>query len=166
MKTLLNNQQKKLLNNNINKNGISMVVLIITIVVMLILFALTVPGIVNVSDEAKAVKFLSNVSIVETKVLQQQINFDNEQGYILPGTSLTSSNAVTIDSQTYPSESNTGNWYLLNAVDLTNMEIKDIEDTFVVNYLTGMVVSQNGVKIKGVMYYTFEEVANIIDFQM
>jgi len=143
-----------------------MVVLIITIVVMLILFALTVPGIVNVSDEAKAVKFLSNVSIVETKVLQQQINFDNEQGYILPGTSLTSSNAVTIDSQTYPSESNTGNWYLLNAVDLTNMEIKDIEDTFVVNYLTGMVVSQNGVKINGVMYYTFEEVANIIDFQM
>lgn len=154
------------MNNNFDKKGISMVVLIITIVVMLILFALTVPGIVNVSDEAKAVKFLSNVSIVETKVLQQQINFDNEQGYILPGTLLTSANAVTIDLQTYPSESNTGNWYLLNAVDLTNMEIKDIEDTFVVNYITGKVVSQNGVKVNGVIYYTFEDVAEVINFQM
>lgn len=166
MKTLLNNQQKKLMNNNFNKKGISMVVLIITVVVMLILFALTVPGIVNVSDEAKAVKFLSNVSIVETKVLQQQINFDNEQDYILPGTLLTSVTAVTIGLQTYPSEINTGNWYLLNAVDLTNIGIKDIEDTFVVNYITGKVVSQNGVKVNGVIYYTFEDVAEVINFQM
>ncbi len=145
-----------------NKKGISLVVLIITIVVMIILVGIIAINVSDVGEEAAAMKFLNDISIIETKVMMEQYNADTLDNYVLKGTRITASNPVTIGDTTYPI--GTGNWYMLDSNDIKNIGVKDVSGTFVVNYSTAQVISVSGIKVYGMMYYTFDDVARAIDF--
>lgn len=145
------------------KKGLSLAVLIITILVMIILLGVIVINVDDVGEEAAAMKFLNDISMIETKVLVEQYNAGMAENYMFIGTALTQSNPITIGDTIYPY--GTSQWYLLNDNDLVNLGVKDIKGTYVVNYTTGDVVSVGGIEVYGMTYYTFDEVAAAIDFQ-
>lgn len=145
-----------------SKKGMTLAALIVAISIMAILLGVIVYNVSDIGDEAIAMKFLNEVSIIETKVMVEQFNNDTMENYILTGTPLTSSNSILIGGTSYPN--GTGLWYMLTNEDLKNIGVVDIKGNYIVNYSTGEVISIEGVTVYGTTYYTFEDVAEAIDF--
>lgn len=145
-----------------SKKGMTLATLIVAISIMAILLGVIVYNVSDIGDEAIAMKFLNEVSIIETKVMVEQFNNDTMENYILTGTPLTSSNSILIGGTSYPN--GTGLWYMLTNEDLKNIGVVDIKGNYIVNYSTGEVISIEGVTVYGTTYYTFEDVAEAIDF--
>lgn len=145
------------------KKGITMITLVATMVIMGILLGVIVSNMGKIDDEAAARKFLTEISMVEAKVLIEQYNAGSTEHYMFKGTPLTRETAINIDGVVYPE--GTSKWYKLEKNDLQNLGLRDIVGPYVVNYTTGTVVSIPGVKIYGRTYHTYEDAKNIIDFE-
>ena len=143
------------------KKGITMMTLVTTIVIMALLLGVIVANVGEIDEEAVARKFLTEISMVEAKVLVEQYNAGATDFYVFKGTELTLQSAVNIDGNVYPDS--TGKWYKLEESDLQNLGLRDIVGPYVVNYTTGKVLSIPGVEIYGKMYHTYEEAKKAID---
>lgn len=146
-----------------NKKGITLTTLIITASIMIILLGVVSVNIKYISDETNAMKFLNDISMVETKVMVEQYNAGSQVDYSFVGTQLTTDNPMTIGGITFPKSE--GLWYILNTNDLEKLGLSDITGQYVVDYSTGVVYCVEGVKVNGVKYYNFDDVARVIDFK-
>lgn len=133
-----------------NREGISLAVLIVTIVVLIILLGVIGINVANVGEETRVMQFVDELKIIETKVLVEQYKYNTMENYELKGTQLDTN--MTVGSVTYPRPNQT--WYIVDEDDLADIGVKNIKGTYIVNYATGEVVSQKGVKLNGVRYYT------------
>lgn len=145
------------------KKGISIISLIVAVAIMAILLGAVVFHVYEIGDQATAMKFLSEMSMVETKVMIEQQNAGNQLSYSFVGTRLFETDPIKVGNEFFPRANQI--WYVLDENDLQRLGLTDIRGKYVVNYSTGEVYSVEGIKITGKRYYNSNDVAKAIDFE-
>lgn len=140
-----------------NQKGITIISLIITIILMLILATITIElGSENI-DNSKRMSFVSYMQIIQKKVDHIAENGD----YLNYGEELSSNNISKIQTILNNGNENFSTTidsdylrYFDNSHIASDLEIDNIDDEIVVDFSTREVISLNGIKYEGDMYYT------------
>lgn len=140
-----------------NQKGITLTVLVITILLMVMLAAVTIEVGTGSIDNSKLLSFLSYMQTIQSK-----INIIAEyEDYSNYGETLSSSNISQIQTIL-----NSGNEIFSTTVDSEHLKFFDsshiasdlgvdnIDDEIIVDFYTREVISLNGIKYEGKMYYT------------
>lgn len=134
-----------------NNKGITLVALVITIIVLLILASITVYVGTDSIKQSKENILLTEVGMVQHAALERytQESIMNSNKY--PGTpyssmeeiksaisELTSDQELTqlLNNNTTPED-----YYLLTPTDLEEMQIENVEDSYIVNYKLGLAIN-------------------------
>lgn len=161
-----------------NKKGVTLVMLTITIVVILILTTIVVKKSDNLNEDAKALELFNNMVQIKSKVDIETYNIEdfelaNPTGNYQYKGELVSDNE-TIGEVTYPILGEEEQWYRFTSdnvtypsgVSLEQIGIYNIEGTYLVNYVTGQIVSKEGILVDEVMYHTLESLSSLYDFDV
>lgn len=140
-----------------NQKGVTLIVLVITIVLMVTLAAVTIEVGTGSIDNSKMLTFLTYMQTIQSKV-NLIAEYEDYSNY---GRSLSSTNKSklqTILSSENESFSTTINSAYLRYFDSSRisseLRIDNIDDEIVVDFNTREVISLNGIKHEGEMYYT------------
>ena len=153
-----------------NNKGVTLIALVITIVVLLIISGITISVGSNNAKKAKDNKLLTEVVMVQNAALQRKTKVELINGNY-PGQKLTE---IGIDIDEVISkinsekadkyeiiekkDTNESNYYLLSNSNggIKELNIKDTEDEYIVNYVTGEVINYtNCVTGEGEPVYTY-----------
>ena len=153
-----------------NEKGITLISLIITIIVMLILAAVAIPQGIDTYNKTKVNKFIAKMQLVQTKVdnnYQELKGIDDKPSKFLEKYSELerAGNQEGVNSAYTMAEigsgSNKNDFIYFTSEDMDKiLDVKDLdsEETFIINFNTREVISVQGVKHKGITYYTqYEE---------
>lgn len=127
------------------KRGLSLLSLALTIGVMLIIAGAIIMSMDKMSDDAQAMVILNEMKILQSKIYEYQLKHEE-------------------DSNAYPyfgeivTEGEYINYYEVSKSELEEMDIINIDNTYLVNYTTQDIVYKQGVSIEGVMCYTINEI--------
>lgn len=153
-----------------NNKGVTLIALAITIIVLLIISGITISVGSNNAKKAKDNKLLTEVVMVQNAALQRKTKVELINGHY-PGQKLTEI-GIDIDeviskinsekSDKYEiiekKDTNDSNYYLLSNANggIRELNIKDTEDEYIVNYVTGEVINYtNCVTGEGEPVYTY-----------
>lgn len=127
------------------RKGISMIALAITLAVLAIIAGAIIITNDKMSDESQAMLLLNEMKILQSKVYEYQLNHeDNETDYPYIGTIVTSGDYI--------------DYYEVNKEDLEKMNINNIDNTYLINYLTQDIIFKEGISINGTKYFTIDEI--------
>ncbi|MBE5821066.1 MAG: hypothetical protein E7311_00570 [Clostridiales bacterium] len=140
------------------KKGFSLIMLGVTISVMLIIVGTIILSTNKMSDEAKALVILDEMKILQAKILEYQLKHEDDANlYPYLGEKIIETNKITLGNITYGIGENTG-YYLLEPSNLKEMNISNINNIYLVNYMSQDIVYKDGISINGTMYYTIDEI--------
>ena len=140
-------------------NGISLLALVVTIVVMLILAGVSIyygtRENINTAYTADMYTELLNVS----EAAQQRFltNRMDSTRYPYVGTPLTEADSRVVDNISYGD-----GWYLLTPEQALELNLENVENEYLINYLTGEVVSLKPIIHSGDEYYTLDALKPLI----
>jgi type II secretory pathway pseudopilin PulG len=148
---------------NTRKNqGITLVALVITIIILLIIAGISVTGTIRGIDETNESKQISELYMIQHAILERytksqltkeelpgtQIQKNEVQG-IIDEINLKTENTITL-------KGNETDYKELTQLDLENLGIENVTDTYIVNYKTGEVINATTQKTKsGKALYTY-----------
>ncbi len=138
-----------------NNRGVTLIALAITIIVLLIISGITITAGSYNAKKAENNKLLTEVIMVQNAVLQRKTKAELINGYY-PGQKLTEI-GIDIDgviskvnsekADEYETiekkDTNENNYYLLSNENggIKELNIKNVEDEYIVNYVTGEVIN-------------------------
>lgn len=153
-----------------NNKGVTLIALVITVVVLLIISGITISIGSNNAKKAKDNKLLTEVMMVQNAILQRKTKVELTKGNY-PGQKLTEigmdidvviSKLNSEKADKYEiiekKDTNKSNYYLLSNSNggIKELNIKDTEDEYIVNYVTGEVINYtNCVTKEGKPVYTY-----------
>ncbi len=140
-------------------SGISLIALVITIVVMIILAGVSIYyGTRENINTAYETDLYTEIINVSEAAQQRSITnrFDAER-YPCVGTPLTDSAPQVINNISYGND-----WYLLSVADSAELGLENVENEYIVNYLTGEVVSLKPIIYDDEEYYTSNDLKQVI----
>lgn len=145
-----------------NENGITMVTLVVIIIVMLILAAVVTNSGMKSIETSKKTAFISELEMIQAKVntiyeerksSNQSLEYYNNIGQ----------NISTIDNNKVEialGSSEKSGFRYFNPNDLKQINLDNINQEVLINYDTREVVSLNGFKIDGIIYYKLRDIPN------
>ena len=140
-----------------NQKGVTLIVLVITIILMITLAAVTIEVGTGSIDNSKLLSFLSYMQTIQSKVnlISEYENY-SDYGAILSDSN--KSELQTILNSDHESFSTTIDSSYLRFFDsshiASDLGVDNIDDKIVVDFNTREVISLNGIKYEGEMYYT------------
>lgn len=145
-----------------NERGITLVALVVTIIVMLILASISVEVGIESAEYSKMVSFVSKMQLIQKKV-----DFLAENGgYQALGESLEDAieeekiesleivNTIILAENLNTRSNNSSLKYFSKDDILSQLEIENIDESLLIDFSTREVISLNGVKYEGKMYYS------------
>lgn len=138
-----------------NNRGVTLIALAITIIVLLIISGITIIAGSYNAEKAKDNKLLSEVMMVQNAVLQRKTKAELINGHY-PGQKLTeigieidevisriNLEMATGNEPIQKKDNNKNNYYLLSNENggIKELNIKNAEDEYIVNYVTGEVIN-------------------------
>lgn len=142
-----------------NNNGVSIITLIITIVVIIILasFALN-QGLLKNTDKAVETKTVYEVhEIIEAVANRSLLNGLNSGYYKLIGKTEFEDVEITYNGETKIYKGSDG-WYRVNEdIEFRELGLNNATGDYLINYVTGAVVSVKGVMYEDEVYYSLND---------
>lgn len=137
-----------------NNNGISLISLIITIVVLIIIAGITIyyGGMQNIEEATNVDAYTEALNISDAAVSRTFFNKTNPTKYPFEGTPLSAANSIEISGDVYAD-----GWYLLTPEDAAKLGLENIKREYVINYLTGEVVSREPIYIDDEIFYALDD---------
>lgn len=140
-------------------NGVSLITLVITIVVILILAGASIyygtRENLNTAYSTDMYTELLNVSeATKQRYLTNRMD-DNRYPYV--GTPLTESNPKVVNNITYGD-----GWYLLTPEQSVELNLENVTNEYIINYLTGEVISLKPIVHDDEEYYTLDDLKEVI----
>lgn len=139
--------------------GISLITLVITIVMMIILAGITVYyGVQQNIDTAYETDRYTEMKNVSEAVQQRSLtNRIDPNRYKYVGTELSNSSSKVVNNITYGD-----GWYLLTPEESTKLSLESIEKEYLINYMTGEVVSIEPIIYDENEYYSYNDLKNVV----
>lgn len=140
-------------------NGISLIALVVTIVVMLILAGVSIYyGTRENIDTAYTTDMYTELLNVSEAAQQRFLtNRMDAKRYPYVGTPLTEANPTVVNNISYGD-----GWYLLTPEQSVELNLENVENEYIINYLTGEVVSLKPIIHDDEEYYTLSDLKPII----
>ena len=139
--------------------GISLIALVVTIVVMLILAGVSIyygPR-ENIQTAYSADMYTEILNVSEATQQRYLTNRMDANRYPYVGTALSDSDPKIINSISY------GNgWYLITPEQTLELNLENVENEYIVNYLTGEVVSLKPIIHDDEEYFTLNDLKQVI----
>ncbi len=145
------------------KSGVTLVALVVTIIVMALIATIIVVQTDETNEETSVLEFVNQMKQIEVAVENERYKKEENTSYTYKGTLI--STPVTVGTQTYPSVTNTGNWYNVTQNELESIGIKLIPGDYIINYDTLKVISVSGIKYKDIMYYTLYDILQVVNLE-
>ncbi len=151
-----------------NRNAITLISLVITIVVLLILASITTYSGINVINSSKLTAFTTELKIMQTQINElyqkdkngEKVQVGNEQKVISDlGEELSQVQEqanIVFQQETSGIESSVGYRYWSNAL-IKELGIEGVEQDFFINLEKRSVISYEGFKYEGKIYYTLDQ---------
>lgn len=148
-------------------NGVSLMSLVVTIVVMLILASVSIYyGTRKNIETAYATDMYTEIKNVSEATQQRFLtNRIDANRYPYVGTKLTDTNPKKIKMQKNGVETEMeygDGWYLLTPEHSLELNLENVENEYIINYLTGEVVSLKPIVFEDNEYYTFNELNSVM----
>ena len=142
-----------------NNKGISMISLVITIVVLIIIAGVTIyyGGIQNIDEATNVDAYTEALNISDAVVSRGFFNRTNSAKYPFEGTPLTEDTAMEVNGKVYGE-----GWYLLTPEDAAKLGLENIKKEYIINYLTGEVVSITPIYIGDDVLYALDELKKAV----
>lgn len=145
----------------VNNEGVTLISLIVIIVILFIISGIAISSGIETADSIKITKFNKELQLIQGKVdvIYEQLKSGEKQEADLGGESYTNNQSV-MDS-TFNAlniyASIRGNYkYYTSATLKTVLGLEDISQSVLINWETRDVISAQGIKIDGEMYYRYE----------
>lgn len=142
-----------------NNKGISMITLVVTIVVLIIIAGVTIyyGGIQNIEEATNVDAYTEALNISDAVVSRGFFNRTNSAKYPFEGTPLTSETAMEVNGKLYGE-----GWYLLTPEDAAKLGLENIKKEYIINYLTGEVVSITPIYVGDDILYALDELKKAV----
>ncbi len=139
--------------------GISLIALVITIVIMIVLAGVTIYYGVqkNIDTAYESDRYTEMMNVSEAIKQRALTNRIDPTRYKYVGTPLTTSSAKVVNNITYAD-----GWYLLTPTQTAELSLESIEKEYIVNYLTGEVVSLEPVIVDEKEYYSSNDLKEVV----
>lgn len=139
--------------------GISLIALVITIVVIIILAGVSIfyGTRENISTAYETDMYTEILNVSDAAYQRSITNRLDSVRYPFVGTPLTDTAPQVINNVSYGD-----GWYLLKVNDHTELGLENVENEYIVNYLTGEVVSIKPIIYDEEEYYTSNEIKHVI----
>lgn len=139
-----------------NQRGITLITMVVTLVLMIILAAVTIEIGTESIDKSKMISFVSYMQAIQAKV----DSIAENGNYLEYGEELSNNNKSKLqdilDSETESFLMTTSSEYLKyfdSSHISSDLELENIDDEIIVDFNTREVISLNGTKYEGKMYY-------------
>lgn len=144
-----------------NSKGITLITLVITVIVIGILASVGTYSGIEVINSSKLTRFTTEMKLIQTKVNEI---YDNRTEYELIGTDEYKEELSVIlgllDSEWgYGTETENYKYYAVTVLK-DDLGIEDIEQSVFINLEKRKVISSNGIKADGTIYYVLEQLPN------
>jgi hypothetical protein len=142
-----------------NNRGISLITLVITIVVLIIIAGVTIyyGGIQNVDQANNVGAYTEALNVSDAVVSRAFFNRTNATKYPYIGTPLTDSDPVEVNGLQYGD-----GWYQLSPEQAAELDLENVIRTYIINYLTGEVVSIAPIIIDDEEYYALDDLKQVV----
>ena len=139
--------------------GISLITLVITIVMMIIIAGVTIyyGAQKNIDTAYESDRYTEMMNVSEAVQQRSLTNRIDPARYPYVGTQLTESSSKVVNNITYAD-----GWYLLTPEQTEDLSLESIEKDYIVNYLTGEVVSLEPVVVDEKEYYSSNDLKEVI----
>ena len=139
--------------------GISLIALVVTIVVMIILAGVSIfyGTRENITTAYETDMYTEILNVSDAAYQRSITNRLDSVRYPFVGTPLTDAAPQVVNNVSYGD-----GWYLLKVTDHTELGLENVENEYIVNYLTGEVVSLKPILHDDEEYYTSNEIKQII----
>ncbi len=139
--------------------GISLIALVVTIVVMIILAGVSIfyGTRENISTAYETDMYTEILNVSDAAYQRSITNRLDSVRYPFVGTPLTDAAPQVVNNVSYGE-----GWYLLKVTDHAELGLENVENEYIVNYLTGEVVSVKPIIYDDEEYYTSNEIKQII----
>lgn len=140
-------------------NGISLISLVVTIVVVLILAGVSIYyGTRKNIDQAYTTDMYTEIMNVSEAAQQRFLtNRIDSNRYPYVGTPLTNDEPKIVNNISYGD-----GWYFLTPEQSVDLNLENVENEYIINYLTGEVISMKPIIYEDEEYYTSDELKEII----
>lgn len=144
-------------------SGVSMITLVITIVMLIILASVTIyyGAMQNIDKTTETMSYNEIFEVSEAVAQRTLMNRLDSTRYGYIGEELDDSNPVEVNGKTY----GTG-WHKLdpksNPDHVSDLSLENIKSEYVINYLTGEVISVNPIYFNDKEYYSSNEIKNLV----
>lgn len=140
-------------------NGISLITLIITVIVIIILASMTIYyGISsNVNKTSDTLSYSEIFEVSEATSQRSLMHRLNSIEYDLVGTPLTDEEPIIVNNQSYGKD-----WYKLEPISSKELSLENIKRSYIVNYLTGEVISLTPIYVDDEEYYSSNDIQNVV----
>lgn len=142
-----------------NNKGISMITLVITIVILIIIAGITIyyGGIQNIDEATNVDAYTEALNISDAVVSRGFFNRTNSAKYPFEGTPLTAETAMEVNGKLYGE-----GWYLLTPEDAAKLGLENVKKEYIINYLTGEVVSITPIYIGDDIFFALDELKKAV----
>lgn len=139
--------------------GISLIALVVTIVVMIILAGVSIfyGTRENITTAYETDMYTEILNVSDAAYQRSITNRLDSVRYPFVGTPLTDATPQIVNNVSYGD-----GWYLLKVADHIELGLENVENEYIVNYLTGEVVSVKPIIYDDEEYYTSNEIKHII----
>ena len=140
-------------------NGISMITLVITIVMIIILAGITLyyGAVQNIGKTTDTMSYNEIFEVADAVATRTLMNRLNSSKYEYVGTPLDEASAEEINGKTYGE-----GWYKLSAKQAEDLDLENIKGEYVINYLTGEVVSIRPIYYENEEYYSSTDIRDVV----
>ena len=135
---------------NLSSNkGVTLIALVTTIIVLMFIIGITWVYSGKMANNSQNKAQMDELKIVQGAILQVKTKYDLT-GKSLPGSQYTSIDDIKqitdeierkSEEEINLKDTNPQNYYLLTVSDLDKMGVRNVEDEYVVNYITGEVIN-------------------------
>lgn len=140
-----------------NQKGITLIVLVITIVLMVMLAAVTIEVGTGSIDNSKLLSFLSYMQTIQSKVnlIAEYEDYSNYGEALSSGNKSKLQTILNSENESFSTTIDSSYLKFFDSSHIaSDLGVDNIDDEIVVDFNTREVISLNGIKYEGEMYYT------------